>query len=754
MARREPLALRRAARDPWTVRASILALAALLAMPPIGAAGTSEVPAGHRRMIEALREIRDRLDGDEGFPEGPGLLELRRAVDSLPPDASVLDRFRAKGALGERMVLLGRERDGVRLMEEAHRLLPAVRRLLPAGGAEEWLLRLASAWMRVADAENGLARRSPDSFLLPLRGGGLHARQDGARRAVEVLDEVLISTAPSSPAYRHALWLLNVAAMDLGMYPGGLPEKLRIPSAWFEGEGAFPRFPDVADRIGAALPGLAGGVVAEDLDGDGDVDLFVTSRAPDTGPVLLRNEGDGTFSDRSKPAGLEGLYGGSGTVQADYDNDGFVDLLVLRGSRLGARGRRPKSLLRNNGDGTFTDRAYDAGIAGPGADWPSATATWLDYDGDGLLDVYVGNEADAALRAPCQLFHNNGDGTFTDRAMEAGVANLACARSVAAGDFDGDRFPDLYVSNEGAPSRLYRNRGDGTFEDVAARLGAEGNGLGSASWFWDFDADGALDLLVHPSGAGPADLAAAATGEPTAAGRPLLFRGDGKGGFREVGRERGMVRTWSALAGASGDLDDDGFPDVHVAAGRAGGRDYAPDAVLRNRGGARFEDVSQASGMAHLLEGHAVALADLDGDGDLDVVVRRGGLHPADRFPLAVHENPGSANHRLEVRLRGTTSNRSAVGARVRAGIVEGGTRREVHASVGGTGGPGSGPLRVHLGLGGAAKVEVLEVSWPATGKTQVFRDLPVDRIVEVVEDRAEPAIRNLRPVKLGGGSR
>jgi hypothetical protein len=703
-------------------------------------------------MLESLQRVRDRADGEDQFLGGAPLRTLRAALYALPPDASALDRFRAKGDLGERIVLQGQERDGVRLMEEAYRLLPAVRRLLPAGGAEDWLLRYAIAWMRVADAENGLARHTPESCILPIRGAGVHSRQDGARRAVEIVDEVLMATEPSSPAHRHALWLLNVAAMDLGMYPDGLPEKLRLPSPGSEGDGAFPRFADVSDRIGAGLPGPAGGVAADDFDGDGDVDLFVTSCASDARPVLLRNEGDGTFSDRSGEAGLDGLFGGSAVVQADYDNDGDVDLLVVRGAWLGAKGCRPKSLLRNEGDGTFTDRAYDAGIAGPGADWPSGAAAWLDYDNDGWLDVYVGNEAGEGVPAPCQLFRNNRDGTFTDRAKEAGVRNLGCARSVAAGDFDGDRLPDLFVSNAGGPSRLYRNRGDGTFEDAAGRLGMEGNGLGSTAWFWDFDDDGALDLLVNPAGAGPSDLAAAATGEPTAAGRPLLFRGDGKGGFLETGRECRLVGPYSALAGASGDLDDDGFPDVYVATGRPRTRDLVPNLTWRNRGGARFDDVSRASGMAHLLNGHAVAFADLDGDGDLDVFAKMGGLYGGDRFPSAVFENPGCGNRWLEVRPRGVTSNRSAVGARIRAEIVEDGKRREVHARIGCGG--GSGPLRAHLGLGGAAKVEVLEVFWPATGKTQVFRDLPADRVVEVVEDRPEPGLRTLRPVRLGGGLR
>ena len=192
------------------------------------------------------------------------------------------------------------------------------------------------------------------------------------------------------------------------------------------------------------------------------------------------NAGDGSFVDRTREAGLTGLVGGINLLQADYDNDGHLDLLVLRGGWLGDSDRHPNSLLRNNGDGTFTDVTFLAGLGE--VHYPTQTASWADYDNDGDLDLYIGNEAtrrgiflpqplgeveDDRLASPCQLFRNNGDGSFSDVARQAGVTNDRWTKAVIWGDYDGDRYPDLYVSNFWEFNRLYHNNRDGTFTDVA-----------------------------------------------------------------------------------------------------------------------------------------------------------------------------------------------------------------------------------------------------------------------------------------------
>ena len=684
--------------------------------------------SGHRRVLELLRGIRDRSDEENEFQGTSRVREFEMRLANLPPDAPAAARWRLLAELGDAMVCSGRVREGLERFEEADALLPSARGAVPRSFPLEFQFRMATAWLQHAETE------------------------EGPRKALGVLAGILEETEPRSRSHLHATWLHSVASRALGEYPDRVPQKHRIPPSWFEGDGEFPRFEDVAGRLGLDRSNLAGSVAADDFDEDGDVDLFVSTW--DTGGQLRyhRNEGDGTFTDRSEAAGLAGLFGGLNMIQGDYDGDGFTDLLVLRGGWLGPGGRHPDSLLRNNGDGTFTDRLFESGLGK--AHFPAMTAVWTDYDNDGRLDLFVGNEADEDVAAPCQLFHNDGDGKFTDRAAAAGVTNDRHACAAVAGDFDGDRYPDIYVSNLRSRNRLYRNRRDGAFEDVADTLGVSGPVESFPCWFWDYDNDGALDITVLPFPVAPPDLAAAALGLPLEGGLPRLYRGDGKGGFAEVGKESGLGKPFSPMGCNIGDIDNDGWLDFYAGTGRPRMRDFVPNVLYRNRGGRAFADVTAPSGMGNPGKGHGIAIADLDEDGDLDVFAQMGGTYGSERRPNAVYENPGTRNHWLAVRLRGRRSNRSAIGARIRAEIVEDGRRRSVYRTVGSGASFGANPLRQHLGLGAATRAESLEVFWPATGVTQTFRDVPADRLVEIAEGEDRLESRPPRPVRLGGGAR
>ena len=243
----------------------------------------------------------------------------------------------------------------------------------------------ALAYMRMAEEQNCHAANTPDSCLFPIRGRGIHAKREGSTRAIELLREVLAA----EPSNLRARWLLNVAHMTLGSYPAGVPAAALIPPSAFASEYPLPQFENVAQSTGVDLYGLAGGAVLEDFDGDGRLDLLVSHMGLADQLRYLHNSGDGTFEDRTAKAGIQGEVGGLNMVQADYDNDGRVDVLVLRGGWMGSEGRLPMSLLRNTGDGTFSDVTQAAGLLHFA---PTQTATWLDYDGDGWLDLFVGNE--------------------------------------------------------------------------------------------------------------------------------------------------------------------------------------------------------------------------------------------------------------------------------------------------------------------------------------------------------------------------
>ena len=416
--------------------------------------------------------------------------------------------------------------------------------------------------MRVGETQNCCNRFTPESCVLPIRGQGIHTEKGASKQAIEYFTEVLAGSPKNSLLHLGSRWLLNIAYMTIGAHPDAVPEAYRINPQAFESGEPFPRFVNIAPRLGLDTFSLSGGAIADDFDNDGYLDLVVSTWDTAGQIRFFRNEQNGTFSDRTEVAGLAGITGGLNLVQADYNNDGNVDVLVLRGAWLVQWGKHPNSLLRNNGDGTFTDVTFDAGLAK--VHYPTQTASWADYDNDGDLDLYVGNEALLGLPAPGQLFRNNGDGTFMDVAPQAGVTNDRFAKAVVWGDYDNDRLPDLYVSNQGAPkrrgpNRLYRNQGDGTFVNVAPELGVAGPEKSFPAWYWDFDNDGNLDLYVSAYSANIGDLAGAYLGlrfEKTKLAR--LYRGDGQGGFEDVAVERNLRRpnapmgatsvTWTTMA--------------------------------------------------------------------------------------------------------------------------------------------------------------------------------------------------------------
>jgi hypothetical protein len=433
-------------------------------------------------------------------------------------------------------------------------------------------------------------------------------------------------------------------------------------------------------------------------------------------------------------AGLEGLVGGLNLVQADYDDDGNLDFLVLRGAWLGDGGDHPNSLVRNNGDGTFTDVTFEAGLGE--VHYPTQTAGWADFDLDGDLDLYVGNEIGSRGAFPCQLFRNNGDGTFTDVAQAAGVLNFSFTKGVVWGDYDGDRYPDIYASNRGSADRLYRNRGDGTFEDVAGKLNVTGPLVSFPAWFWDFDNDGALDIFVSVYDVEIGELGAYYFGAPVAFDLPALYQGDGRGGFRDVAREQGLTYPILPMGANFGDVDNDGFLDFYLGSGDVNYFTLMPHVLFLNRGGRGFVNVTMASRMGHVQKGHGIAFADLDNDGDADVFAHMGGAYPGDGSANALFENPGFGNRWITVRLVGVECNRSAIGARIHVIAREGGGTRSIYRHVNSGGSFGANPLRQMIGLGRADGIEAIEVDWPVTGATQTLRDVPLDRTIEVVEGR------------------
>ena len=618
----------------------------------------------------------------------------------------------------------------------------------PARSAEfranaEALRGIAS--LRRGEIENCVACCNEASCIFPLSAAAIHRQTAGSRGAIDHFARYL-HERPDDLGVR---WLLNVACMTLGEYPDGVPPGFLLPLGRMESPGNDPRrMRNIASRVGLNAPGeaMAGGCLVEDYDNDGRLDVLMPTTDVDRGALLFRNRGDGTFEENSREAGLADQMLSLNGCQADYDNDGRIDVLLLRGAW---EVPRRMSLLRNVG-GRFEDVTTAAGLGEPIA---SQAAAWADYDNDGRLDLYVAGEFEATRPDPRnrgRLYHNRGNGTFEEVATRAGVANDRYGKGVAWGDYDDDGHPDLYVANLGQPGRLYHNRGDGTFEDLAPILRVTEPSFAFACWFWDYDNDGRLDLWINPNRATLSEAIRDQLGQPTTGDRPRLYRNTGgMDPFQDVTAEVGLDRVVLPMGSNFGDIDNDGFLDIYLATGRPSFAYLMPNRLFRNAEGRRFEDITGATGTGHLQKGHGVAIADWDRDGDQDIFVEAGGAVPGDRAHNVLFENPGNGNHWLTVRLVGTRTNRSAIGARIRVDLPSpDGTVVSRYRTVGTTSSFGGNPLACTIGLGSARRVGALEIQWPTSRSRQVFHDIAANASIEITEDRDEIRVQEAPPIR------
>ncbi len=502
---------------------------------------------------------------------------------------------------------------------------------------------------------------------------------------------------------------------------------------------------------------MVGGVAALDYDGDGRLDVYFVNGAALSDPMasgarpnksdprywnrLYHNNPDGTFSDVTEKAKVAGEMYGMGAAAGDYDNDGHPDLYVTNLGR--------NILYRNNGDGTFADVTDRAGVAGGG--W-SASAAFLDYDRDGKLDLIVTRylewdfehnpycgEKRQNYRAYCHpdqfkpishlLYHNNGDGTFTDVSAKSGIARSpGKGLGVVVNDFDRDGWPDILVANDSFPQQLFRNRRDGTFEEVGlvTGLGYDDDGkpfAGMGVDAGDYDRDGWPDAFINA----------------LANQKYALFR-NSKGFFEYASGSSGIGSITQMHSGWGAkfiDYDNDGWLDLFVAQGHVMDnieltqpalRYKEPPQLIRNFRG-KFTDVSAASGAVFQqpLAARGAAFGDFDNDGWIDVVlsVKDG------RAVILRNDGSGSENHWLTIRTIGRVSNREGIGSSVRV-VMEDGSEQRCYVTASGSY-MSSSDSRAHFGLGSAKSVKLIEISWPS-GAIQKLEQVKVDQILTIEE--------------------
>ncbi|HZZ40083.1 MAG TPA: CRTAC1 family protein, partial [Acidobacteriaceae bacterium] len=531
---------------------------------------------------------------------------------------------------------------------------------------------------------------------------------------------------PARPDVVQVRWLLNLACLTLGEYPEGVPPADRILPSVFASEEPIARLTDVAPAAGLDFASMAGGVAVDDFENNGLLDIVVSSYDVCQPLRYFHNNGDGTFTDRTAQAGLSDQLGGLNIVQADYNNDGCMDLLVLRGAW---EFPERKSLLRNNCNGTFTDVTRAAGLAEPAT--RTQTAVWADINNDGLLDLFVGNE-----NSPSQLFLNKGDGTFQDISHAAGIDRVAFTKAVTAADYDHDRYVDFYVSNLDGGNFLYHNNHNNTFTEVSAQAGVHQPGAQSfAAWFFDYDNDGWPDLFVTGYDFSTDQTIRGYLHLPASAGTMKLYRNLGNGTFQDVTAASHLDRINTPMGANFGDIDNDGYLDIYLD---TGGPEYgalSPKMLLRNHDGRYFADVTAASGTGDLHKGHGVSFADLGNIGQEDLLLSIGGATPGDAHPFRLFRNPGNGNDWITVKLIGVRSNRAGIGARIQITVKDGAAApRSINRTVNTGGSFGANPLEQHIGLGRNAKILQLEVWWPATNTRQIFRNIRPDQFIAIRE--------------------
>lgn len=586
------------------------------------------------------------------------------------------------------------------------------------------MLELVSGNFGTAEAAfQKLAESYPQDAESRFFLGVAQLRQNKCAQAIDSFKQALdIATD-----HVGARWNLLVAVKMAGLDPGQLEEKYRLlPRAgpWAQSSGQSPiRFEKIGASSGTARLNLGRGSAWADYDGDGDLDLFTVSF--DLPHALFRNNGDGTFTDVAEQAGLSRPWGGWSALFADYDNDGDPDIYITRN---GWGGQGPNTLYRNNGDRTFTDVTKRAG----GEDSSdSFTAAWADYDRDGFIDLYVANGVSSVHGALNSLFHNNGDGTFTNAALQAGVFDVRPSIGSAWGDADNDGYPDLYVVNYGQDNGYYHNNGDGTFSDWTARAGVAAPKYGFVAFFFDYDRDADLDLFVSSWASQMADVARFyLTGEPQGESGQKLYRNRGDGTFEDVTKQAGLWGTYGAMAANFGDINNDGFPEIYLGNGGPAMERYEPNALFLNKGDGSFVDVSVSSGTDDLCKGHGQTFADFDADGDLDLYSPCGGSWFGDRQLNAFFRNPGTSNHWLTIRTRGVKSNRDGIGARVT--VTAGGSSQVAEVTSGGGFGS-TNSLELEFGLGKAIKADKIHIRWPS-GQEQEFTHVDADQFVTITE--------------------
>lgn len=690
-----------------------------------------------RHKVDSNSEMVGRLQQQDKFETNASnpyataavLAHLDSLILSAPAGADLFQTYINKA---NALLQAGRESQSVHILDSLNKTF------IPDYLRRQTVIKtLALAYLRLGERNNCINNHTAKSCVFPIQGSGIHKDKSGSEQAILLYERIL----KENPGDYESRWLLNIAYMTTGGYPA------KVPPAYFlkmENEPAdisVKPFKDVAMNLGLAVRKMGGGTIIDDFNNDNYPDIITGSTSLKEHMHYFRNNRNGTFTDIAASSGLGQFTGGLNIMQTDYNNDGFKDIFVLRGAWKGKFGKEPNSLLRNNGDGTFTDVTEQSGLL---SFHPTQTATWADFNNDGWLDVFIGNESEDDDVNPSELYINNKNGNFTEIAAGAGCDLKLFVKGVTSGDYDNDGRTDLFISTMNGRKVLLKNitekNGRVKFKDVTqqANLGNRGPGT-FATWFWDYDNDGWADILV--CGYGNSFPIAHAAGAQAinryqgADGKVVLYHNQHNGTFKDVSKEAGFNKISFAMGANFGDIDNDGFLDFYLGTGNPMFTSLVPDRLYKNDARHRFTDITSPARVGSLQKGHAIAFADMDNDGSQDIFINQGGAFTGDAYENSLFINPGqNGNHWVNILLEGSVSNRLAIGARLKITFTNNGKARNVYRDVNSGGSFGSNPLLQHIGLGTSTKIDTLEITWPVTHQVQSFTNVAAGQNIKIKE--------------------
>ena len=510
-------------------------------------------------------------------------------------------------------------------------------------------------------------------------------------------------------------WMFNMSSHLIGNEPerklrSVFPQKIANDTTPGDIETS-----NVSSKMNLNCEGLAGGVIVEDFDQNGLQDVFRTSWYFDHDCQLFLQTEPGRFSEQTGQFGLQGEVGGLNCVSTDYNNDGYVDILILRGGWLEGLGLLPNSLLKNVNGKRFENVSFETGLTSA---YPSHSAVWADFNNDGWLDLVIGNES-RNDEFPSEFYLNQGGIVFNEHSGASGLNVNAYVKGLSATDYDNDGDVDLFFSIFGGDNQLIKNllaeTGELKFTDVSQVANVTGPRDSFSCMFFDYNNDGHEDLFVGGYGSSSVSEACRAyLGLTPKTGTSVLYRNLGDGTFQDVTGGMGLNNILNVMGLNHGDLNADGHEDIYIGTGSPSFSNLIPNRLFINEGGTNFVEKTYESRTGSLQKGHGISFADLDNDGDLEIYAALGGWYTGDNFKDFIFSTNKDFKG-LNLKLQGSASNALGIGAKVEAVFDD----RTVYRQLFNSSSFGNNPLSVYLGQSHSSRLRSVSVYWPNGGITQ-----------------------------------